>query len=220
MPLTDGGDSDEIGGRDETLRKTFCMLDIMDDRADPMRLEPPTGKDAEGVEFRVRREVNSANATTGQEAARGRGSLDLEGVEYERCCPASGTSEVEFGRPYTLCKRLAYRRPRRAASPSCARLGRVARRGSDSPVPRQENWRNAAQSARALPQRHRPPSDSRRPPVPPCATMTLPSSLKRKGVSNNHLSLQGKLRRTWASPRTKSLRGSTKSARTRARIVR
>ncbi|MDP9438796.1 MAG: ATP-binding protein [Actinomycetota bacterium] len=53
MPLT-GGATDKLGGRYETLWTVFCMLDVMDDRAESVRLEPP-GEEGEGVEFRIRR---------------------------------------------------------------------------------------------------------------------------------------------------------------------
>lgn len=53
MPLA-GGAADKFGIRYETLWTVSCMLDVLDEHADSLRLEPP-GKEGEGVEFWIRR---------------------------------------------------------------------------------------------------------------------------------------------------------------------
>jgi hypothetical protein len=74
MPLT-GGATDKLGGRYETLWTVFCMLDVMDERADSLRLEPP-GKEGEGVEFWVRRgEIREYHQVKRQHGAEGRWTL-------------------------------------------------------------------------------------------------------------------------------------------------
>jgi len=49
MPLS-GGATDKFGNRYEGRWTVVCMIDVMDERADSIRLEPP-GKEGEGVEF-------------------------------------------------------------------------------------------------------------------------------------------------------------------------
>jgi len=49
MPLP-GGATDKFGNRYEGRWTVFCMLDVMDEKADSIRLEPP-GEEGEGVEF-------------------------------------------------------------------------------------------------------------------------------------------------------------------------
>lgn len=49
MPLP-GGATDKFGNRYEGRWTVACMIDVMDERADSIRLEPP-GKEGEGVEF-------------------------------------------------------------------------------------------------------------------------------------------------------------------------
>ena len=53
MPLL-GGPTDKFGNRYEGRWTVNCMIDVMDERADAIRLEPP-GAEGEGVEFWVRR---------------------------------------------------------------------------------------------------------------------------------------------------------------------
>ena len=49
MPLP-GGATDKFGNRYEGLWTVDCMIRVMDEKADSIRLEPP-GKEGEGVEF-------------------------------------------------------------------------------------------------------------------------------------------------------------------------
>lgn len=49
MPLA-GGATDKIGNRYEGRWTVYCMIDVMDEKADSIRLEPP-GQEGEGVEF-------------------------------------------------------------------------------------------------------------------------------------------------------------------------
>jgi hypothetical protein len=49
MPLP-GGATDKFGNRYEGRWTVFCMIDVMDERADAIRLEPP-GEEGEGIEF-------------------------------------------------------------------------------------------------------------------------------------------------------------------------
>ena len=51
MPLP-GGPADKFGNRYEGLWTVKCMLDVIDELADSIRLEPP-GPEGEGVEFRI-----------------------------------------------------------------------------------------------------------------------------------------------------------------------
>ena len=53
MPLS-GGAADKFGNRYEGRWTVNCMTDVMDERADAIRLEPP-GVEGEGIEFWVRR---------------------------------------------------------------------------------------------------------------------------------------------------------------------
>ncbi|MBC8287931.1 MAG: ATP-binding protein [Nitrospinae bacterium] len=49
MPLT-GGPADKLGNRYENFWTLYCILDVMDEQAEVIRLEPP-GQDGEGFEF-------------------------------------------------------------------------------------------------------------------------------------------------------------------------
>jgi len=49
MPLA-GGAADKFGNRYEGRWTVWCMLDVMAERADSIRLEPP-GPEGDGVEF-------------------------------------------------------------------------------------------------------------------------------------------------------------------------
>lgn len=74
MPLT-GGATDKLGGRYETLWTVFSMLDVMEDHADSIRLEPP-GEEGEGVEFWIRRgSVRDYHQVKRQHGAEGRWTL-------------------------------------------------------------------------------------------------------------------------------------------------
>ena len=53
MPLP-GGPTDKFGNRYEGHWTVYCMIDVMDERANAIRLEPP-GAEGEGIEFWVRR---------------------------------------------------------------------------------------------------------------------------------------------------------------------
>lgn len=53
MPLS-GGTTDKFGNRYEGRWTVFCMLDVLEEKADSIRLEPP-GADGEGVEFFLNR---------------------------------------------------------------------------------------------------------------------------------------------------------------------
>jgi hypothetical protein len=54
MPLS-GGATDKFGNRYEGRWTVLCMVEVMDEKADSIRLEPP-GEEGEGVEFWVSRE--------------------------------------------------------------------------------------------------------------------------------------------------------------------
>lgn len=74
MPLA-GPAADKFGNRYKTSWTVFCMLDIMDERADSLRLEPP-GKEGEGVEFWIRRgEVGEYHQVKRQHGGEGRWML-------------------------------------------------------------------------------------------------------------------------------------------------
>ena len=49
MPLP-GGAADKVGIRYESLWTVNCMIDVMDESADSIRLEPP-GEEGDGIEF-------------------------------------------------------------------------------------------------------------------------------------------------------------------------
>lgn len=49
--LLPGGAADKFGNRYEGLWTVACMLDVIDELSDSIRLEPP-GPEGEGVEFR------------------------------------------------------------------------------------------------------------------------------------------------------------------------
>jgi hypothetical protein len=53
MPLS-GGDADKVGNRYEVLWTVACMAEVMEERAESIRLEPP-GKEGEGAEFWLRK---------------------------------------------------------------------------------------------------------------------------------------------------------------------
>src|SRR5713226_8593959 len=53
MPLP-GGPADKFGNRYEGRWTVACIAEIMEERADAIRLEPP-GEEGEGVEFWLRR---------------------------------------------------------------------------------------------------------------------------------------------------------------------
>lgn len=83
MPLP-GGPSDKLGNRYEGLWTVHCMVDVMDEAADSIRLEPP-GDEGEGIEFWLQREaireyhqVKRQQSTSGHwtiEALTGKGIL-------------------------------------------------------------------------------------------------------------------------------------------------
>lgn len=74
MPLT-GEATAKFGVRYETLWTVLCMLDIMDHRADSVRLVPP-GVEGEGVEFRIQRGgVQEYHQVKRQHGAEGRWTL-------------------------------------------------------------------------------------------------------------------------------------------------
>jgi hypothetical protein len=56
MPLS-GGATDKFGNRYEGRWTVLCMVEVMDEKADSIRLEPP-GEEGKGVEFWVSRENN------------------------------------------------------------------------------------------------------------------------------------------------------------------
>jgi hypothetical protein len=80
MPLS-GGAADKFGNRYEGRWTVFCMMDVMDDRADSIRLEPP-GAEGEGIEFWVRRgDKREYHQVKRQHSASGRWTL--AGLEHE-----------------------------------------------------------------------------------------------------------------------------------------
>src|SRR4051812_14073380 len=78
-----GGTSDKLGNRYEGRWTVRCMLRILDETADSIRLEPP-GVEGEGVEFWLRTgNTRDFHQVKRQVAGRGRWSLSLlkrEGV--------------------------------------------------------------------------------------------------------------------------------------------
>lgn len=59
MPLP-GGDADKLGNRYEGRWTIACMIEVMDEEADSIRLEPP-GFEGEGVEFWLRKGEGDVN---------------------------------------------------------------------------------------------------------------------------------------------------------------
>jgi hypothetical protein len=81
MPLP-GGSADKFGNRYEGRWTVFCMLDVMDERANSIRLEPP-GAEGEGIEFWVRRgERREFHQVKRQHSASGRWTLAELGREH------------------------------------------------------------------------------------------------------------------------------------------
>ena len=80
MPLP-GGAADKFGNRYEGRWTVACMLDVMDERADSIRLEPP-GPDGEGAEFRVRKGSELAYHQVKRQHTTGRWTLSE--LERER----------------------------------------------------------------------------------------------------------------------------------------
>ena len=74
MPLP-GGPTDKFGNRYEGRWTVACMVDILDDRADAIRIEPP-GIEGEGVEFWLRKgSVYEYHQVKRQHSASGRWTL-------------------------------------------------------------------------------------------------------------------------------------------------
>lgn len=74
MPLP-GGPTDKFGNRYEGRRAVNCMVDVMDEQADSIRLEPP-GVEGEGVEFWIQRgDVREYHQVKRQHSASGRWTL-------------------------------------------------------------------------------------------------------------------------------------------------
>ncbi|MBI4641386.1 MAG: hypothetical protein HY731_11870 [Candidatus Tectomicrobia bacterium] len=74
MPLP-GGSADKLGNRYEGRWTVVCMVEVMDERADAIRLEPP-GVEGEGVEFWLQREnVREYYQAKRQHSASGRWTL-------------------------------------------------------------------------------------------------------------------------------------------------
>ena len=72
MPLP-GGEADKLGNRYEARWTVFCMIDVMDEKADSIRLEEP-GEDA--FEFFVRRKGKlEYHQVKRQKSGRGRWTL-------------------------------------------------------------------------------------------------------------------------------------------------
>ena len=88
MPLP-GGPADKFGNRYEGRWTVNCMIDVMDERADAIRLEPP-GAEGEGIEFWVRRgDRREYHQVKRQHSASGRWTLADLG--HEQCIgPFSG----------------------------------------------------------------------------------------------------------------------------------
>jgi hypothetical protein len=71
MPLP-GGATDKFGNRYEGRWTVMCMIDVLDEEADAIRLEPP-GVEGEGIEFWVRRgEARAYHQVKRQHSASGR----------------------------------------------------------------------------------------------------------------------------------------------------
>lgn len=79
MPLS-GGAADKYGGRYEGLWTISCMADVMAERVDSIRLEPP-GEEGKGVEFWVRQ--GGALEYHQVKRQRGRGSWTLSALNAE-----------------------------------------------------------------------------------------------------------------------------------------
>ena len=74
MPLP-GGPTDKFGNRYEGRWTVNCMVDVMDEQADSIRLEPP-GVEGEGVEFWIQRgDVREYHQVKRQHSASGRWTL-------------------------------------------------------------------------------------------------------------------------------------------------
>jgi hypothetical protein len=120
MPLT-GGAADKFGNRFEGRWTVFMMADVMDERADALRLEPP-GEEGAGVEFWLRRSTSQEyHQVKRQHGAEGRwtiGSLGEKGTLlhffYKLGDPAAQCVFVSTHSAYQL-EELADR-ARRAAS--------------------------------------------------------------------------------------------------------
>ncbi len=81
MPLP-GGATDKFGNRYEGRWTVLCMIDIMDERAHAIRLEPP-GAEGEGIEFWVRRGgTREYHQVKRQHSASGRWTLADLGHEH------------------------------------------------------------------------------------------------------------------------------------------
>src|SRR5215831_10080840 len=74
MPLP-GGATDKFGNRYEGRWTVACMVDILDERAEAIRLEPP-GIEGEGVEFWLQKgSVREYHQVKRQQSAEGRWTL-------------------------------------------------------------------------------------------------------------------------------------------------
>jgi hypothetical protein len=81
MPLP-GGATDKFGNRYEAHWTVNCMIDVMDERVDAIRLEPP-GVEGEGIEFWVRRgDKREYHQVKRQHSASGRWTLADLGHEH------------------------------------------------------------------------------------------------------------------------------------------
>jgi hypothetical protein len=81
MPLS-GGATDKFGNRYEGRWTVLCMVEVMDEKADSIRLEPP-GEEGEGVEFWVSRENNREYHQVKRQQSKGSwtlGDLTSKGV--------------------------------------------------------------------------------------------------------------------------------------------
>jgi hypothetical protein len=74
MPLP-GGPTDKFGNRYEGRWTVNCMVDVMDEQADSIRLEPPR-VEGDGVEFWIQRgDVREYHQVKRQHSASGRWTL-------------------------------------------------------------------------------------------------------------------------------------------------
>jgi len=77
MPLP-GGAADKVGIRYESLWTVNCMIDVMDESADSIRLEPP-GEEGDGIEFWLDKNTNREYHQVKRQNIQGRWTLkDLE----------------------------------------------------------------------------------------------------------------------------------------------
>ncbi len=131
MPLP-GGPADKFGNRYEGRWTVSCLAEILDERADSIRLEPP-GPEGEGVEFWLRKgDIKEYHQVKRQQGSRNHWSIsDLERNDVlqtfskklsdeKACCVFVSTNATELDE---LCKRAKDEAGRMAAEIQAAKAG-------------------------------------------------------------------------------------------------